>query len=272
MGALLGGTTEGGGAGGPAGILFPVVHLLLELFGLLLVDKGEASETVFGFKGVKVGSVLVVDPGVEDLLVPNDTAAGRRDIDQLQPVRVADEVIGQHNGTLEACVVPSRPVGVGDVEAGDGDGLDLVGLLGDMAFDRVLVVVVEDGRHVGWVGPIRRNSIAAIRGIDRSDSRGRGRDWVGFDGGPLRGGGRRPRLSSWEVLWARVVVVCGLRRTYAREERRRSGTALACVGDFRWWVAAACFSSHAAAVQCLRFPWSKVPYLRYGVGGWVLKR
>ena len=39
----------------------------------------------------------------------------------------------------------------GDVEFGDGDGLDLVVGLGDGAFDRLLVIVGEDGRHCGGV-------------------------------------------------------------------------------------------------------------------------
>lgn len=67
-----------------------------------------------------------------------------RDIHHLEPVRVANEVIRQHDGSLEPRIRPFRGTGIGDVEPGDSDCLDLVGLLGDESLDGVLVVVVED--------------------------------------------------------------------------------------------------------------------------------
>lgn len=67
-----------------------------------------------------------------------------RDIHHLEPVRVADEVVRQNYGSLEPRVRPFRGIGIGNVEPGDSDSLDLVGLLGDESLDGVLVVIVED--------------------------------------------------------------------------------------------------------------------------------
>lgn len=77
---LLGGlavAAEGGLLGGPACVLLPVVHLLEEQRGFLLVDKGEASDAVLDLEGVEEGAVLVVGPRVEDLLVPYHASVGR---------------------------------------------------------------------------------------------------------------------------------------------------------------------------------------------------
>lgn len=60
-----------------ARVLFPVVHLFLELLGLLLVCEAQASHAVFYLEGVEEGSVLVVAPRVEYLLVPDDPSHGR---------------------------------------------------------------------------------------------------------------------------------------------------------------------------------------------------
>lgn len=72
-----------------------------------------------------------------------------RNIHHLEPVGVSDQVVGQHNSALQSRVGPFRAIGICNVELGDGDGLDLVGLLGHEALDGVFVVVVEDGGHVG---------------------------------------------------------------------------------------------------------------------------
>lgn len=64
-----------------------------------------------------------------------------RNINHLDPVRVAHEIVCQHDGTLEPGIGPFRRVGVGYIEPGDGDSVDLVGLLGHAALDRLLVVV-----------------------------------------------------------------------------------------------------------------------------------
>lgn len=60
-----------------AGVLLPLIHLLLELLGLLLVDEGEAGETFFQLEGVEEGAVLIVGEGVVDFLVPDDASIGR---------------------------------------------------------------------------------------------------------------------------------------------------------------------------------------------------
>lgn len=101
-------------------------------------------------------SVLVVVPCVEDLLVPDDSSVGRRNVNHLDPVGIADEVVGKHHGALQSSERPSRLIRVGNVETGDCDGLDLVALLGDEALDRLLVVVVQDGRHRGGGSMITR--------------------------------------------------------------------------------------------------------------------
>jgi len=70
-----------------------------------------------------------------------------RDVHQLDPEGVADQVVGQHNGALQPRVGPSVPIGVGNVQLGDGDGVDLVVLLGHVALHRLLVLVGKDRRH-----------------------------------------------------------------------------------------------------------------------------
>lgn len=173
----LGAAAKGRRLGGPAGVLFAVVHLFFELLGLFFVDEAEAGQAVFQLKGVEKGAVLVVGPRIVYFLIPDDASSGgleqgpgqqmepgfrggrgeggwstNRNVDHFQPVRVADEIVGQDDGALETGVGPFGAVGVGNEETGDGDGLNLVGLLGNEALDRVLVIVVEDRRHGGGEG------------------------------------------------------------------------------------------------------------------------
>ena len=84
-------------------------------------------------------------------MVPDDAAVGGTDVDELDPEGVADEVVGEDRGAVEAGVGPSLAVRVGDVEASDGDGVDFVRGFGDGAFDCLFFVVVEDGGHCGGV-------------------------------------------------------------------------------------------------------------------------
>lgn len=69
-----GGAAERSGLGGLACVLLALVHLFLELLGLLLIDKAEAGHAVLELEGVEEGPVLVVAPRVEYLLIPYDTA------------------------------------------------------------------------------------------------------------------------------------------------------------------------------------------------------
>lgn len=62
--------------GGFAGILFAIVHLFLELLGLLFVHKAQSGEAFFEFKSMEKRPVLVITPCVEDLLIPNDSSGG----------------------------------------------------------------------------------------------------------------------------------------------------------------------------------------------------
>lgn len=70
-------TAEGCVSGCFAGVLFPLVHLLLELLRLFLVDESQSGQAVLQFETVKEGTVLVVAPGIEYLLVPYDSSHRR---------------------------------------------------------------------------------------------------------------------------------------------------------------------------------------------------
>lgn len=70
-----------------------------------------------------------------------------RYIYHLDPICIPHQVVGEHGGTLQACVGPFLPVGVCDVEPGDSYGLNLVGLLGDDSLDGLLVLLAQDGGH-----------------------------------------------------------------------------------------------------------------------------
>jgi hypothetical protein len=59
------------------GVLFTVVHLLLERLRLLLVRKRESGQTFFELEGVEEDAILVVREGVVYLLVPDDATVGR---------------------------------------------------------------------------------------------------------------------------------------------------------------------------------------------------
>ena len=71
-----------------------------------------------------------------------------RHIHHLEPVSIANGVVGEDGGALEAGVRPFRTVRVGDIEAGYGDGLNLVAAFRHEALDGLLVVIAEDARHV----------------------------------------------------------------------------------------------------------------------------
>lgn len=62
---------------------------------------------------------------------------------------MADGVVTEHDGALEAGVDPLGRVRVGDVEPSDGGGKYLVRRLWDYSLDRLPVGVVEDWRHDG---------------------------------------------------------------------------------------------------------------------------
>lgn len=98
---------KGSGTCGLGCVLLAVVDLFLELLGLLLINKAQARQAVFEFKGVEEHTVLVVVPRVVNFLVPDNAAVARRDIHHLEPKGVADKIIAEHNGTLQAGVVPS---------------------------------------------------------------------------------------------------------------------------------------------------------------------
>jgi len=137
-------------------VLLPLVHLLLELPRLLLVHETQPEQALLPLEAVEERSILVVLEGIVDLLIPQHAAKCRRNIDKLEPERVAHQVVGQDRGALQAGGYPLSVVGEGDVEFGDGDGLDLVVGLGDGALDRLLVIVGEDGGHCGGMDRYER--------------------------------------------------------------------------------------------------------------------
>lgn len=84
--------------------------------------------------------------------VNSSTESGRRthlDINNLEEECLADLVLSQHDGTADAGVIPLARVGVGDVEARDGDGDDVVGGTRHGAAHDVLVGAFEDGGSHG---------------------------------------------------------------------------------------------------------------------------
>jgi hypothetical protein len=123
------------------------------LLGLLLVHEAQGGQAFFELECMEKGAVLVVHPCIKDLLIPNDSTARRRNVHHLQPVGVADQVITQNDGALKSRIRPFRRIGVCYVESGDGDGLDLVGLLGHKSLDRILVILIQNGRHLGGLRP-----------------------------------------------------------------------------------------------------------------------
>lgn len=133
-------------------ILFPVIHFLLEGLCLFLITERECCQAFLQLEGMKKDAVLIVRKCVVEFLIPNDASVGRRDIDKLDPECISYQVIGQYGSTLQACVRPSVPVRIGNVQLGYGDGVDLVGGLGHSALDRLLVFVREDRGHGGGSG------------------------------------------------------------------------------------------------------------------------
>ena len=96
-------------------ILLPLVHLLLELLRFLLVRKTQPEHALLALEAEEEDAVLVVLEGVVDFLVPYHAAIGRGDVDELDPEGVADCVVGENCGALQAGVRPSCAIGVGDV-------------------------------------------------------------------------------------------------------------------------------------------------------------
>lgn len=114
---------------------------------------------------------------------PEASAHTYRDVDQLDPEGITDQVVRQHGRALQACVRPVGPVRVGNVQLGDGDGVDLVGRLGDGALDRQLVLVGQDRRHGGGAGAAAgAGALTMSRGVG-------GRAWFRDVVAPARRGG-----------------------------------------------------------------------------------
>lgn len=130
-------------------ILFPLIHLFLECPRLFLVYERQASHTLFQLEGMEKGAILVVLESVIDFLVPDHASICGRHIYQFNPEGVSHQVVAEDGGPLQACVGPSVSVGMGNVEASDGNSLDLVGGLWYCAFHRLFILFRQDGRHDG---------------------------------------------------------------------------------------------------------------------------
>lgn len=126
------------------GVLFPVVHLLLELLRLLFVNEAEPGEAFLHFEGMEKGAVMVVTPRIKDLLIPNNSSRSRGYVHHLQPVRMADQIVGEDNCALYTGVGPFLPARVGDVELSNSDGMDFVGLLRHESLDGIFVVIAQN--------------------------------------------------------------------------------------------------------------------------------
>lgn len=135
-----------------AGILLTLLHLLAELLCLLLIRKAQSGQTapspaIVQLKGMKEGPVLIPSPILVYLLVPDNTTIRWGDIHQLHPESVPHKIVCQHSGALQAGVGPSRAVRICNVQLGHGYRLDLVGLFGNGAFDRLFVFFSQNRRH-----------------------------------------------------------------------------------------------------------------------------
>lgn len=128
-------------------ILLPLIHLLLELLRLFLIREAQAKHTFLALEAVEECAVLVVGECIIYLLIPDDAAVGRRNVDEFQPERVAYQIVGQDYRALEPGEGPSLAARKRDVEFRYSDCVDLVGLFGYAALDCLFVVVGEDRRH-----------------------------------------------------------------------------------------------------------------------------
>jgi len=98
---------------------------------------------------VEEDAILVVGKGVVDFLIPYDTSALGRNVHHLEPKRISNKVVREHDRALQPGVGPSLPVGVGNVQLCDSDGVNLVSGLGHGALHHLLVLVRENRRHDG---------------------------------------------------------------------------------------------------------------------------
>jgi hypothetical protein len=60
---------------------------------------------------------------------------------------MTDKVIGKYSSALQASVSPSRPVGIGNIQASNGYSMDLVGWFRYCPLDNLFIFLREDGRH-----------------------------------------------------------------------------------------------------------------------------
>jgi hypothetical protein len=128
-------------------VLLSVIHFLLKGLCFLLINKTKSSKAVFELESVKENSILIIREGVVDLLVPDNTAVGRRNIYELDPECIPHQVVSKDRRSLQSRVGPSVPIWVSNVQLRDCNCMDLVVGLGYRPLDCLLVLIGEDGRH-----------------------------------------------------------------------------------------------------------------------------
>lgn len=94
-------------------------------------------------------SILIIGPGVKYFLVPYHSSAGRRYIDQFQPVCISYQIVGEYDSALQTGIRPFCRIWICDIQSRNGYGLDLVGMFWHHSPDGFLILFAEDGRHGG---------------------------------------------------------------------------------------------------------------------------
>lgn len=132
-----------------------------------------------------------------------------RYINHLQPVCVANQIIGEHHSSLQAGVSPFSCIArVSNVKTSYCDSLDLVALFRDEALDSLLVGIVEDRRHGGSRGVVERDGERERKVWDWLRARyGEIQRQQGQDG-IVDSRGRCLLLASGRLCWCGVSLVC----------------------------------------------------------------
>jgi len=87
-------------------ILLPLLHLLPKLLRLLLIREAESKQRILPLEGVEERPVLVILEGIVDLLIPDHASIRGADVYELDPERVAHQVVREYGSALQAGVGP----------------------------------------------------------------------------------------------------------------------------------------------------------------------
>jgi len=89
-------------------ILLPLVHLLLELLGLLFVHERQTSHTLLQLEAVKECAILVILKRIVDLLVPDNSTIGRLRLSAMYTLIGAPLQLTETSTNLSQNVFPTR--------------------------------------------------------------------------------------------------------------------------------------------------------------------